>query len=263
MSENQRMITQQELHRIGQELDVAIAALGRDVSHVELTGDERQCLRYVFNQGLKFLEKVAPSIASDIRKQEELVYLFAGVAKATFPTRRSYAYPPSPNNLSVAWLFPQAIRYAATPSDAQPCYTSYPANSWDVPCTAGTNVWLFGDGTNFYRASPTADAHSFVLVFKDGLVEVGSSPTFQQFLLRSEAMPKYGPYTVEPIKEIPVEPGKAIYQYETPYGALFIPHTAGSGVMWGAKPMESGSRKVKLLGLVFYEFDFFKELKWV
>jgi hypothetical protein len=180
---------------------------------------------------------------------------------ATFPVRKNYAFPSVPGTLGVAWLFPQALRYAATPSASLPAYTSYKPNSWDIDITAGKPAWLLGDGTNFYKASPEAEKHSFILIFNNGVIEVGSTPSAQQFKIMTEGKRDYGIYTVEPLVEIPVEKAVAIYQYPTPLGAMFVDHNRG--VMWGFLPTRTGTATIKLLGLVFYEHDFAADFKWI
>ncbi|MEM1820345.1 MAG: hypothetical protein QXU64_02005 [Thermofilaceae archaeon] len=241
---------------------VSIAALGRKrLNFVRPSDDEIRFINYVFEAGVAHLRKVAPSIAADVERQRLLAIVMAGVAKATFPFRKNYAFPSVPGSLGVAWLFPQAIRYAATPGPTAPCYTSYKPNSWDIDVTAGTPAWLFGDGTNFYRASPATERHSFILVFDNGVIEVGSTPSIEQFWMYSEAKMDYGIYTVEPLVDVPVEKGVALYQYPTPLGATFVSHT--SGIMWGFMPRTSGTKTIKLLGLVFYEHDFASSLRWV
>jgi len=48
------------------------------------------------------------------------------------PEKKSYTFPSQTGTLGVAWLFPQAIKYATTVP------TSYNTNSWDIPLTAGS-----------------------------------------------------------------------------------------------------------------------------
>jgi len=240
---------------------IPVAALDRTtVSYVELSDDEKRWVGYVFDRGVEHLRKVAPSIASSIAAQRSLAINMAGVAKATFPVRKNYSFPSVPGSLGVSWLFPQGIKWVATPNASNPCYSSYLPNSWDISVTAGTNAYFFGDGTNFYRANPNTDQHTFILVFNGGVIEVGSSPSIEQFHLISEGKRDYGIYTVEPLVDIPIEKNVAIYQYPTPLGAVFISHDRG--IMWGFKPRVTGIKTIKLLGLIFYEHDFMSSLKW-
>ncbi len=255
---SERPLTAEELVKMA---GVSVAVMDRSVSYVDLTPIEEQALRRVFTYGIQHLKKVAPSIAVDIERQYSFAKTAAGIAKATFPVRKNLAFPCTPGTICVAWLFPQGIKYAATPSATAPCYTSYSANSWDIPITAGTPAYLFGDGTNFYKANPATDQKTFVAIFENGLVEVGTTPSTDQFIFMTEGKRDLGVYTVEPLVEIPVERNVAIYQYPTPYGATFIDHL--TGVMWGFMPRRSGVATIKIIGLLFYEYDFLKTLKWV
>jgi len=250
------------VNEIIRDTEVSIASLGRDqLPYAPLDESEVDAIRRVFHAGLEHLRKVAPKLALDVARQERLVIEFAAVAKATFPIRKNYAFPSVPGSLGVAWLFPQAIRYAATPSADNPCYTSYRANSWDIDIVAGTTAWLFGDGTNFYRTSKAEGARTFILVLNNGIVEFGTTPSTQQFRIISEAKTDYGIYTVDPLMEVPLESGTVIYQYPTPLGATWVDFNRG--IMWGFMPTRSGKATIKLLGMVYYEHDFARTPKWV
>lgn len=239
---------------------VSIAALEKpSFSYVELSPVEREAVEWVFDRGIERLRKVSPVIAADIAAQRELAVVFAGVAKALFPSPKDYIFPSIPSRLGVAWLDPYTFKYASTPNATNPCYTSYTSNTWDISVTAGTAAYIMGDGTNYYKASPTTEAHSFVLIFKDGLVEYGSTPSVQQFRLLSEGKSDYGAYTVDPLVEIPVERNVALYQYSTPLGAVPVGHDRG--LMWSFMPRRSGTMTLKLLGMVFFEHNFLSTLK--
>jgi hypothetical protein len=236
---------------------VTVAALERQtVSFVELTDREKQAVSYVFESGLKHLRRVAPSVAADIERQKELALNMAGVAKATFPVRKNYAFPSVPGSLGVAWLFPQGLKWVNTPNSSNPCYTSYKSNSWDIDVTAGTDAYILGDGTNFYRTNPNTDQHTFLLIFDGGVLEIGSTPSIEQFRIYTEGKRDYGAYTIDPLTDIPIEKNVAIYQYPTPLGAVFV------GYDRGFKPRTSGTKTIKLLGLIFYEHDFLASMKW-
>jgi len=235
---------------------VSLAAFDRrELPYSPLDPREVDAIRRVFYYGIDHLRKVAPSVASDIERQYRLALEMAAVAKGLFPAKKNYAFPSVPGSLGVAWLFPQAVKYAATTP------TGYSANSWDIPITAGTKAYLLGSDTDFYKTSSTTDARSFILIFENGLVEVGSTPSAQQFRIMTESKGDYGAYAVEPLVEINVEPNKAVYQYPTPLGALWVDYN--TGVKWYFIPTRSGTATIKMLGLVFYEHDFLKDTKWV
>jgi hypothetical protein len=229
------------------------------VVYTPLESDEAAAIRKVFNYGLNQLKRITPKVASDIEPQLSLALKVAGIFKDMIPEKKSYSFPSQTGSLGVAWLFPYAIKYYGTPSGTYPCYTSYATNSWDISLTAGTAAYLFGNGTNYYKASPTTAQHSALLVFNNGILEIGSTPKVEQFQLTAEGFTKYGIYTVAPIVEERIEENRLIYQYPTPLGAT--PIFYDKGIMWGFMPRVSGTATIKLLGLVFYEHDFASTLK--
>jgi hypothetical protein len=255
-----------EVQRI-QELvgaNVGVAVLNRKFTHKALNDREVRVVLEVFKQGVDILRRTLPEVARDIERQVSLAVLAAGLAKGAFNATINYAFPPTTGTLGAAWLFPQAIKYVLDPSEpAAPAYTSYKPNSWDIDVTAGTPAFIFGGpgATQFYRASPATNARAFILVFENGLIQVGTAPAVEQFHLISEARGDLGAYTVQPLVEIPLEKNLVVYQIPTPLGALPIDHN--QGVKFSFLPRVTGTITLKLLGLVFYEIDFFKTFKWV
>jgi hypothetical protein len=233
----------------------------KDVTYSPLDTTERVAIEKVFRYGVNQIKRISPKIAADIESQLGLAIKMAGIFKEMIPEKKSFAFPSEIGSLGVAWLFPQAIRYATTPSSSAPCWTSYPNNSWTLTLTAGTAAYFFGDGTNFYRASPATGAHAMLLIFNNGVIEIGSTPKISQFRMMSEGMTRYGIYTVAPVVEVSIEGDKAIYQYPTPLGA--VPVFYDRGIMWGFMPEASGTSTIKLLGLVFYEHEFASTFKWI
>lgn len=237
---------------------VPVAALGRaQLPYRDLSDAEVSYIVDVFNNGVAALSKVAPSIASDIRGQLTIALAFAGVAKA-YLAEKNYTFPSVPGHLGVNWLFPQAVNYKV---DTVTAATGYSPNSWDIPITAGTKAYILGSETAWYKTSSVVDKRHCILIFHNGLVEVGTTPSVEQFRLISESKGDYGIYTINPLVELPVEPNKAVYQYPTPLGALFIEYQ--TGVKWYFMPRRTGTTTLKLIGLVFYEHDFASDTKWV
>ena len=244
------------------ETNIPVAALGRDRFPIAaLDSSEAEAVLKVLNEGLNHLRKVAPQVYDAIvnpatgASLEKLVLTFAAVAKAQFPTQKPYSFPSVPGKLGVAWLIPQAIKYGSVASGATagPA-TSYASNSWDIAVTAGTKAYLLGSDTVWYVTSSATNAYSAILVFYNGLIEFGTTPSAQQFRLISQSKTDYGIYTAEPLVDIPVEGGKSIYLYPTPMGALYVDYN--TGVKWYFMPTRTGTSTIKMLGLVFYEHNF-------
>jgi hypothetical protein len=246
---------------------LANSIIGRDKYPVAtLDRTEERAIEAVINAGLSHMARVAPEVYNAIlrpfagAKLVDLVRIFARVAKAQFPSQKPYTFPPEKGKLGIAWLFPQAIKWTATPSDTEPCFTSYKNNSWDIDITAGTPAYLFGSADKFYYTSKTSEKYSAILVLYNGIVEIGSTPSAQQFQLISDTK-TVAPYVAEPLIEVPLNPQKNIYLYQTTMGALFIDHM--TGIKWSFMPTRSGTATIKILGFAFYEYDFYPELKWV
>jgi hypothetical protein len=251
-----------ETKQIYFESGVPLARLARDVvSAVDISPSEAQWIGWIFDRGIEQLRKVSPVIAADIAAQKNLAIRMAGVAKATFPVRKNYSFPSVPGSLGAAWLFPQGLKWVSSPNSSNPCYSDYTVNSWDISMTAGTAAYLLGSSANFYKANPTTDQHTFVLIFDKGVIEVGTSPSIDQFIMLSQGKQDFGIYTVEPLVDIPVEANKVVYQYPTPMGAVWVDHS--TGIKWSFMPRRTGTATIRLLGMLFYEHDFASSLKWV
>jgi len=232
---------------------------GRKAVEVEdLAPEEENAVKKCLEDNLTLMEKVSPTLAATLRGQQNFFLQAARYMKGR--VKKPISYPAMSGTIGVNFLIPQAIRYVATPSATDPAYTSYPANSWDLSLTAGTATWLFGDGTNYYKTRSTENQRFIIAIPKDCIIEIGSTPRLEQFIVKSEAETKYAPWTVHPLAELTIEPGKTLYQYPT-IGGLILDWTLGQ--MLGAMPAKSGTSTVKLLGLYFYEYDFHSTLKWV
>jgi hypothetical protein len=231
-----------------------------DIEYIPLTDAEREKVDDAINQGLNILRKASPTIAATFEMHRSFFQKCAGIAKAKFPGQKTVQYPSQAGGIGAALLFPQALKYYGTPSATYPCYTSYANNSWDISLTAGTAAYILGDGTNFYKASPTTEAHSLVAICHNGLLEIGSTPRIIQHRIWTQAETKYGIWATQPLAEIPIEPNKVLYQYNT-IGALILTHDFGT--MWKILPKSSGTSTLPLLGMVFYEHDFAPDTKWL
>jgi hypothetical protein len=240
---------------------IAIFFDGReDIEYIKPTQPELDAVSLAIDQGLNTLRKASPTIAATFEMHKSFFQKCAGIAKAKFPGQKTVQYPSQAGGIGAALLFPQALKYYGTPNSTYPCYTSYATNSWDITLAAGTASYILGDGTNFYLASPTTEAHSLVAICHNGLLEIGSTPRIIQHRIWTQAETKYGIWASQPLTEIPIEPNKTLYQYNT-IGALILTHDFGT--MWKILPKTSGTSTLPLLGMVFYEHSFAPDTKWV
>jgi len=225
-----------------------------------LTGKEIDAIRNCVRFGHRLLERVSPKLAADFLAHETAFIKWGAVAKATFPVEKSITFPSQAGTIGVNLLIPQAIRYVVSPTAAEPAYTDYKTNLWEIDLTAGTAAYLLGSAAYFYKASPEDEKHAFLIIMRDGLIEVGTSPRIQQFRLITQAETKYGIWTPHPLVHQTIEREKLIFQYPT---VGMIPVYHNFGIRWSAMPRYTGTSVLKLLGLFFYEHDFAPDLKWV
>jgi len=237
---------------------------GRDVVEIEtLTTEEEDAIDLVVKSTKDLLAKKAPSLAEDWWNHKSFFLKSAQIAKAHIPSvgTKPIRFPAETGTLGVGALIPYAIKYTTTPTATAPAYTSYKNNLWEIDLTAGTSAYIFGDGTNFYKASPTDNKRAMLSIIQNGLIEVSTTPRLYQQKVRTEILTKYGAFPCIPLVEIPTEvEHKIIYQYNT-IGAMNVFHDLG--IMWEVKPHYAGTSVIYLLGLFFYEYEFYKDTEWL
>jgi hypothetical protein len=231
------------------------------ISYEKLSDTERKAVELAITMLSNHARMVAPQLAVEIERQAPAVYKMAMVAKAKFPGLKIVSFPATgTGTIGVSPLFPQAIKYTGTPSSSLPAYTSYTSNTWDITFTANTASYLFGDGTNWYKASPTDGQRALIVILQNGVLEIGSTPKITQMRIKTDKSQKYGVFGVSPLSTIPLEAGKKLHVYPTP-GVIPIFHDIG--IMWSVLPMRSGTSTMPLLGFVFAEGDFLADIKTI
>lgn len=231
---------------------------GKEEVEIEkLEAGEEDSFHKCFNEYVEGLKKVSTKIATTVMDQRHLALTFTKIAKAVFPEVKRLTYPSQAGQLGILPIIPAALKYADTPSADYPCYTSYDTNRWTMSLTADTPAYFLGDGSNYYKASPTTNQHSFIVILKDGVVESGSSPTIDHMRFYSEPYQKYGVFAPHVLTEAPIEDGKTLYQYNT-HATIAADHLTNN--MFGFMPRANGVKTIKLLGFVIYEHDFLPNL---
>ena len=243
---------------------IRVFAGSRDTIDIDrLEEDEKAAIRLAFRKGLEQIGMVSPKLYAMLKPQEDAMVMWGAVAKAAFPEDKVIRYPASSGTIGVDWLSPALYMYHGTLDTG--CHTQYDdsmepriGRTWDVTLTAGTARYLAGDGTNYYKASPTTNQHSFNVVCQNGIVEVGTLPSVTQIHAKTEAMNKYSPFAVSPLWSETIEEGKQVYAYPT-LGMLPMYHNFGT--MVGLMPGRTGVSDIRLMGLTFYEYDLWSSLK--
>ena len=215
-----------------------------------------------FKRGLRLIRKISDELAEILEQQESLFLKWAEVAKGQLDNK-PIAYPAESGTIGVGWIFPQAVKYVATPSADEPAYTSYKNNTWEIDLSAGTSAYIFGDSTNDYRACPTSGQRCFMVIAQNGLVEIGSTPKIRLMRVTTQGASKYAYWPVHPLIEVPIEMNdeeSMLYIYNT-IGMIPVYHNYG--IKWEIVPTYSGTSVLPLVGLVFYEYDFIMNKKYI
>jgi hypothetical protein len=244
-------------HVLWKQFDVLIGGLG-GLNVRRMTSDESKDFDRFVEDCVKILSRVSPRLAEDFKASAPF---FKSVGEV-FMAKVNKAFGgilPSSGQVGVSLIEPGDIRYAVTPSAAEPAYSDYALNTWELSLTAGTPVYLLGRADAFYKARPTEGSRCALAIMKNGIIEVGTSPSLCQFIFQTEKI-TYPYLTVHQLVDQPVEPGRPIYQYNIPLG---LPIFHDFGVKLAAMPRYSGTRDVRIIGVCFYERDHKATLKWI
>ena len=246
-----------ELGELWARYDILIGGLGAQRIKPLDRGEEKKFDKFA-EDSVNVLQKISPEIAEDFKAQ---IPLFRSVGEI-FGAKVDKAFGgilPSSGQYGVGLIIPQDIRYVTTPSATEPAYSHYELNSWDVVLTAGTAMYLLGDGTNFYKARPTVGVRCAFVIMKNGIIEIGTTPTINQLIVRTERV-NYPAFTVHALVDQTIEKGTTIYRYNFP---LALPVFHDFGVMLGAMPMTSKTSNIRLFGVIFYEYDHRATLRYL
>lgn len=233
---------------------IDIVAGGRTtVDYVEPSEDEKEIVRTIFENRLCQIKRVSSAVYESLQPQMEVFVKMAGVAKAVFPENRPIRYPSESGSIGCDFInLPYYIKYD---KDVATGYNE----GFNIDATMSNTSYILGGNGTWYKASPTSDAHSMLVFAKDGLLEIGTTPTFNQIQVSTEIQRKYAPITVNPINQLlPIEEDKPLYQYPT-LGVIPVYHNLGINL--AARAIRSGTSTLVPLGMVFYEHDFYNEFK--
>jgi hypothetical protein len=237
--------------------DVLIGGIGT-LEAKPFTDIEGKRFDRFISDSVNVLEKISPEVAADFRENASFFKSVGEVFKAKVD--KAFAgILPSSGQFGVGLIIPQDIRYVATPSSAEPAYSDYSLNSWDISLTAGTEVFLLGSSTAFYKARPTVGSRCTLVIMKNGIIEVGTTPSINQLRVITERT-SYPVLSVHPLVDQPIEEGYVIYRYNFPFN---LPVFYDFGVKLSAMPMVSRTSNIRLVGVVFYEYDHRSSLRYV
>jgi len=241
---------------IFKEYDVLVGGIG-SLPVEEFTPDEEKLFNKFIDNSVHVLGKQLPEIAEDFEGNADVFLRVGEVFKAKIRGKAFGGQLPSSSQFGVALLIPQLIKYHSSPDSSHPAYSDYTINTWNISLTAGTAAHILGDGTNYYKASPTTDARAALVIMKDGIISVGTTPAFNQIQVKTEKV-SYPPFSVHPLVDLPIEEGYPVYRYNLPFN---LPVFHDFGVMMDIMPQVTKTADIRLIGVCFYEYNFFSSLK--
>lgn len=225
-----------------------------EVTTTPLSQDERNAVIRCFEMGVEHARMVSPQVAAILEAQRDDFMVWAEVAKAAMDDQ-PITFPSKPGSIGVCWINPQSLLYSS--NDGYTQYNGWTNNTNEVAATtAGTLDYLFGDATHYYKSYPTKPYRSMSIIAKDGLIEVGTTPSFMVSQIKTEATTQYGVVSEPPTFLLPAENGKGIYVHKT---IGMVPLYNDLGLKWSFLPIRSCTPVIIPAGLTFYEHGFLSE----
>ena len=238
--------------------DVLVGGIG-SLSVEPFTDEEKALFDKFIDNAASTLSKVLPELGEDFKAQSGIFLKVGEIFKAKIKGKAFGGELPSSSQFGVGLIIPQILKYNSSPSSTYPCYTDYTTNTWNLSLTAGTTVNILGDGTNYYKASPTTDARAALCIMKNGFVSVGTTPGINQIQVRTEKV-TYPPYPVAPFVDLEIEENYPVYRYNVPFN---IPIFHDFGIRIDGMPVVTKTEELRLIGVAFYEYNFFSSLTYV
>jgi hypothetical protein len=231
---------------------IFLGGIGPSIETKSFSENEIDLLEKFIDEYKGHIKMVSPTLAYTVEKHKDLIHTMGEIFKSKVD--KSFGGEiPSPGSFGIKALFPFDIHYTDTPSATEPAYTAYGKYTWEVDTTAGTPVYLLGDASHFFKMKPTTGSRAIALIFQNGIIEVGSTPKFYQFKIDSERN-TYPPFNTSPLADVRTDPERAVYIHKTPFA---IPLWYDFGVKLQAVPHYTGTADIRLLGIVFYEYDYY------
>ena len=247
------------INEVLKDYDILFGGLGPTMEVMDFNDEEITIFNKNFDDFKTVLSRISPIIANDFAAQKDVFLTFAKVFKAKVDGKSFGGISPTSGQFGMQLIIPQDIKYTATPSASEPAYTDYNDNSWTIDLTAGTAAYLLGSSTDFYKASPTVGSRAMLVIMKNGLIEVGTTPKINQIQVQTEKV-NYPPFNIHPLADQTIERDRQIYQYNLPFA---IPVFYDFGIKMSVMPTVTGTSDLRLIGLVFYEHDFKSSLKYI
>lgn len=197
------------------------------------------------------LHRASPAIAEDFIRQKSFFKDVCCIAKARFDNKPlnedEVAELPRAGQLGVSPLIAQDLSIIGEVAPLQ-------HNTWDIAAVAGTPVYIFGSAGNwFVTRGAVMEQRSMIAIMKNGLIEVGATPSINQIRFWTAAA-AYPPWRTSILKDVCLESDKPIYQYHSPAAFILTPDL---GTRMQVMPVRTGNISARLVGLVFGEYNYF------
>ncbi len=251
-----------------------------------LSQDEINSILTCYRSNLTLIQKISASLYNDLVNQQHpfpeanwasgghaVALKFAQIAKATLASQggtKPITWPPLVGQIGVQWLDPFLLQYSGTKSATYPCYTDYTKDTWNLPFNATVGAALaqilgsqtYTKGTppatpstlaspSYYQANNAINQRELFFIFQNGLLELGTTPDIQQWIIQTSLTQAYNTYNTHPLVYKPIDDYRTIYQYNTPG---VIPVYNDMGIYWAGLPQTTTTTHVMpLLGMAFYE----------
>lgn len=226
----------------------------------DLDDVEIQAIETCLDIGIEHFELTNPKIARILASQKNDFIIWGGFAKAAMDDK-VIGFPSKPGGIGVSWINPLSRQLSG---DAE-----YTGNvGWDLnsnelkTLTVDKKAYLFGGGgeneDQWYKSYPTLPKRSMSIIAKDGLIEIGTTPSFQMHQIRTENDTQYGVISEPPTYMLPIDDNLGVYVHKT-IGQ--IPLWYDLGFEWSILPTRTCKPVVLLAGLTFFEHDFMPKLE--
>ncbi len=244
------MVETIDLNKELSKYDLLIGGYGPSVEYAGLTEPETQLLDKFIERKIKAYSIRCPEIADVFSYHRDMLYVLAGVFKAKTDGKTFGGELPSSGKFGIKDLQPSDIKYDTNVP------TDYSNTNWILNLTAGQPVYFLGSSTDFFKASSTTGKRTLIVIFQNGVIEYGTSPKIDKMQAYTEKV-NYPPFSIDILVDKPLDRFNMLYMYETPFSIIAW---YDFGVKFLGEPEYSGTSDVRLLGVVFYEYDYFKSL---
>ncbi len=225
-----------------------------EAPYTALAPSEEIAVHTCLDMGFEHLAMVSPKLASIYQAQRADIITWAGFAKAAMGNK-VIGYPSQPGGIGVCWLNPQSIYYTDADDTANNGWDTNTNNLKEIDTLEET--YLFGSSSEYYKSYDEKPNRAMSVILKDGLVEVGTTPSFMLHQIRSESDTQYGVISESPLHMLPIEEGLGVYLHKT---IGMVPLWSDLGIKWSVLPIRTGTPTVIPIGVTFYEHGYLNTL---